>query len=99
MSFVDSVISGDAEVEEISEWVAEWHDSGGVSGPLRTYLGFSWHEYAVWVLKGEALEYIVGARRAGVDFNEYLASLKDGDLVAAELFPISELHKGDVGPE
>ena len=95
---MDRVLAGSAEADDIDDYVAEWH-SGDSELSLDHFLGLSWHEYAVWALDGNAINFIIAARRAGVDFNEYMARLKDDSDLAASIFKLSELHKDSTGPD
>lgn len=65
MTFIDMVLSQDAEPTEIDDFIQRWHD-GDDTRPLPAALGMSDDEYALWVEEPEALELIFKARTAGM---------------------------------
>jgi hypothetical protein len=94
MNFIDGVLAGKVSTDEIGDYRDRW-DEVHQGVPFHTFLGLSWYEYAMWVGNGEALEYIVGARRAGVDLHGYLAQLRYSDPTADPLYQLSEIYQED----
>lgn len=70
-SFIDLCLSGECLLEDIHDFIDEWHD-GDYPNELHEFLGMSWDEYSRWVSNSYILPYIVKARRDGVDFKTVL---------------------------
>ncbi|GAA3145055.1 hypothetical protein [Streptomyces echinatus] len=65
-TFVDRVMSGQALLMDIDDYVDEWHDSSDDLGPLHQFLGLTDVEYSLWVERPESIRFIIAARRTGV---------------------------------
>lgn len=73
MSFVDLCLTGDLLIEDIDDYVLEWHESrAGADQELHEFLGMTWDEYLVWSTNPSMLSYILSARKHGVSFQEEL---------------------------
>lgn len=72
-SFIDQVISGDALLEDIDDFVDEWHD-GDSNISLNEFLGLSKDEYQAWILNEEVLPLIIKARVENRDALELIRS-------------------------
>jgi len=81
-TFVDACLSGAAFLDDIDDWVDQWHDDPSVDLPLDDYLGFTSNEGALWAEKPQSLRFIIAARRNSVPVSEVLAS-RDDFAVAA----------------
>ena len=64
-TFLEMVLSGDLQSEDIDDFIDRWHE-GGDTGTLAESLGMSDDEYALWVIKSDALDLIIEARSAGM---------------------------------
>lgn len=60
-NFIDMYRMGDAQAEDIDDFIDEWHDHPG-SVPLYTFLGMTREEYASWVEDAASLPDILKAR-------------------------------------
>ena len=61
-SFVEQILSGAAEPDDINDFVEQWH-TRQPSGGLAEFLGFTAAEYARWVEEPESLEALLDERR------------------------------------
>ena len=50
-------------LDEIDDYVDQWHARSGGGEPLHKYLGMEKSEYERWVADPDALPYIIKARR------------------------------------
>ena len=64
-TFLEMVLSGGAQPEDIDDFVDRWHEDSD-SRTLSESLGMSDDEYALWVEKSDALGLIIEARTAGM---------------------------------
>lgn len=62
-SFVELCLEGDALMDEIDDYVAEWHRSSSKLSDIHQFLGMTRDEYALWVSEPDSLAYIVAAHR------------------------------------
>ena len=63
-SFIEKCINGDASLDEIDDYIDEWHDSDSTNDlELHEFLGMSWEEYSLWAIKPSLLEEIVNERK------------------------------------
>ena len=70
-SFIEKCINGDASLDEIDNYIDEWHDSDSTNDlELHEFLGMSWEEYSLWAVKPKFLAWIINARRKGVISSE-----------------------------
>lgn len=67
-TFIDDVLAGRAQVEDIHDYIDRWHeapaDSSAAAMKLHEFLGMSWDEYRQWGEEPETLLSMVAARRA-----------------------------------
>jgi hypothetical protein len=61
-NFVQLCLDGNALLEEIYDFVDEWHENPR-GEELHKYLGMTKEEYALWVQVPDLLSYIIKARR------------------------------------
>ncbi|TCC64755.1 hypothetical protein E0H73_10375 [Kribbella pittospori] len=85
-TFVSACLSGSALLDDVDDWVDEWHESDGRTdtGPLSLdeFLGFEPSEGALWAEKPESLRFIVAAHRYGRPVEELLQSRDEFALAA-----------------
>jgi hypothetical protein len=87
-TFVDACLAGNALLDEIDDWVDQWHDLGDDDPrSLNEYLGFSSPEGELWVRDAFAVRYIIAARRRNVPVENLLANKKDFALAARSSDP------------
>ena len=72
-SFIEKCINGDASLDEIDDYINEWHDSDLSNGiELHEYLGMTWKEYSIWAIKPSFLAEIVNSRKQEVDAQKFV---------------------------
>ena len=68
-SFIEKCINGDASLDEIDDYIDEWHDSDSdINLELHEFLGMSWEEYSLWAVKPSLLAEILNHRKQDVVF-------------------------------
>lgn len=70
-NFIDLCLKGEVLLEEIDDWVDEWHDTPQ-EAELHDFLGMNWDEYSSWVSMPEILPLILAAHETNQDFNKLL---------------------------
>ena len=61
-TFIEMCLRSEALLDEIEDYVGEWHDKGGLGLELHEFLGMDEHEYALWMRDESVLPYILTAR-------------------------------------
>jgi hypothetical protein len=74
-NFIDLCLRGEVLMEEIDDWVDEWHDSPQEQ-ELYEFLGMNWDEYSSWVSIPETLPVIVTAHKENRNFMEMLVEFQ-----------------------
>ena len=67
--FITDCLTGDALLEEIDDYIDNWHDSQSELS-LQDFLGMTTCEYGSWVANPSCLPWIVIARRHSTPFTE-----------------------------
>lgn len=80
-TFVHECLSGRALLDDVDDWIDEWHDSDSDLS-LDSFLGFSADEGALFAERPEALRFIVAARRQNLPVAKVLAT-RDNYALAA----------------
>lgn len=80
MNFIDDVITGEALIEEIDNYIDMWHD-GDSELEIYEFLGMTQREYRLWVEDNSILKEIVKCHVNGKDIediitNQYYAEQK-----------------------
>ena len=57
-TFVDKCIDGEAFVENIDDYITEWHESNSKL-PIHKYLGLTKYEYGVWITHPHTIKNII----------------------------------------
>lgn len=70
-NFIENCLTGDAQLDEIDDYIDRWHEGQSVL-PLHTYLGMSQAEYAAWIESPDRLSEIIAVRKAGHKDTKYL---------------------------
>ncbi|MFC9226370.1 hypothetical protein ACFT8W_37540 [Streptomyces hygroscopicus] len=84
-SFVSAALSGRASVDDLDDYIDDWHDEGS-DLPLYEYLGMTRDEYRLCTERPEALRLILSARKKGRPFTEEIkaaATAQSGYALAA----------------
>ncbi|GGJ88958.1 hypothetical protein GCM10010123_18170 [Pilimelia anulata] len=73
-TFVDSCLAGAAFLDEIDDYVDQWHDNAELhsSMTLAQHLGMTSAEYRLWVERPESLRFILAAHRDRVEVGTLL---------------------------
>lgn len=58
-TFVDAYLNNEVKVEQIDDFIDNWHKNRDIKIPLAEYLGFTEQEYAWWVREDDILLYIL----------------------------------------
>ncbi|MER5844924.1 hypothetical protein ABT099_32520 [Streptomyces prasinus] len=91
MTFVDDVLQGRADIDDIDEYRESWNSSAVKD--LHDYLGLLWPEYAMWVEEGQVvLEYVIKARQERLDLRSYLVRNRQQDPASEELWRLAERY-------
>jgi hypothetical protein len=61
-SFVERALAGEVTIDEIDDFVDDWHDNPG-DLPLYEHLGFTKDEYALWLKSPDSLPLILSSRK------------------------------------
>lgn len=80
-NFIDLCSFGEVLLEEIDDWVDEWHKSSQEQ-ELHQYLGMDWAEYSSWITMPEILPFIVTAHRENRTFTELMEEFQALPLAA-----------------
>lgn len=80
MTFVEKVLAGEEFVDQIDEYVTEWHSSPQHSA-LHAFLGLTRDEYGLWVEQPDSLHSILFARKNGAPIKSF--DWDDAHLLAA----------------
>ncbi len=78
-NFVKDVINADALLEQIDDYIEQWHESD-TDLSIHDYLGMTEEEYFLWVEADFYLKYIIEAHEKNKNINEVL---KDEYTLAA----------------
>lgn len=60
-TFMDAVAAGTATLDQVDDWVEEWHQ--GRRPTLRSVLGLTDAEYSRWVMDAASFEAIAAERK------------------------------------
>lgn len=80
-TFVAACLSGSALLDDIDDWVDEWHEAPEGLG-LDDFLGFTHEEGKLWAERPESLRFIVAAHRYNTPVETILQSRDDFALAA-----------------
>lgn len=86
LKFMEACLEGDALLEEIDDYIDEWHESDSKE-ELHDYLGMTFEEYGIWVENGSMLKTIFYARDIGKSITEYIKENDVQKLVARASTP------------
>lgn len=53
-NFMDEVLAGRTALNEVDDWVDQWHDDETIKCGLRAHLGLEQAEYEEWTAKGNS---------------------------------------------
>ena len=77
LTFIEGVLSGDYLINEIDDFVDEWHDSDGDKS-LSEFLGMTEEEYKLWVTKGDSsLKAIIFSRVNQISLDSFFQNPSD----------------------
>jgi siroheme synthase (precorrin-2 oxidase/ferrochelatase) len=70
-NFIEKCINADALLEEIDDFIDEWHESDS-DITIYEFLGMSQKEYRMWVENDDVLKYIIMAHIQQKDIDDIL---------------------------
>lgn len=70
-NFVNDVINADALLEQIDDYVEQWHETD-TELSVYDYLGMTEEEYFLWVEADFYLKYIINAHERNMNINDVL---------------------------
>lgn len=73
MNFIDDVITGEALIEEIDNYIDRWHD-GDSELEIYEFLGMTQIEYRLWVEDNSILKEIVKCHVNGKDIEDIITN-------------------------
>ncbi len=85
-NFIENVINADALLDEIDDYIAQWHDAD-TDLSVYDYLGMTEQEYFLWLENDFYLKYIVSAHEQNVDIQDLLKSEYTTKLAARATSP------------
>ena len=89
-NYIEDVLSGTAELEEIDKYVDFWH-SHDTGNTLREFLGMAPDEYEEWMKQGNVvLRDILRCRMDMISFSRYLA-MPTEERIAARSYSIEQI--------
>lgn len=80
-NFMLMCLNGEVLLEEVDDFVDEWHKSKGEI-PLYRYLGMKKSEYSLWVSDPDVLPFIVAAHRQNKDVGDVIEEFNSLPLAA-----------------
>lgn len=86
MNFVDLCMRGEALADEIDNYVDVWHE-GGTGVSLPEFLGLTRDEYALWVERPEALNFVLDTRRRNRSLEDVHSTSEAYELAVLSLAP------------
>ena len=94
--FLDDVLAGFAEPDDIDGYVDAWHEapdgSPAAKHELHEHLGLTWDEYRLWVERPESIRFTIAAHKTKVPIERLLRSV-DSVGAAARTTDASEAAK------
>lgn len=90
MTFIDLCVHGDVLLDDIDNFVQEWH-SKSTNSKLHEFLGMTQDEYSLWVADSNALAFIVTAHKRKIHINEMIREIETLPLAARTSDPIKAL--------
>ncbi len=75
-NFINDCINADALLEEIDDYVKEWHDSD-TEMTIHEFLGMTQEEYFLWVENDCILKYIIKAHTESKNINDILKEVSE----------------------
>lgn len=78
-NFINKCLSGDAFLDEIDDYIDEWHD-GNSNLLLNEFLGMTEEEYNYFAMDEDVLPFIIKSHRFKKSINETISSSKEDEL-------------------
>lgn len=73
MDFISSCLAGEAFMDEIDDYIAQWHSGlAGKNQELHEFLGMSWEEYSLWATRPSILSAILDSKIRHISLDEEL---------------------------
>ncbi len=81
-TFMDALLSGEALVQDVDDWIDVWHDGPDHGVELHEFLGMSWEEYRLFVERPESLRFTLAARKTNQPVADILAGVRTAGAAA-----------------
>jgi hypothetical protein len=73
MTFISNCLAGKAFMDEIDDYIAQWHSGlDGKNQELHDFLGMSWEEYSLWATRPSILSAILNSKIRHISLDEEL---------------------------
>ena len=73
MTFISNCLAGEAFMDEIDDYIAQWHSGlAGKNQELHEFLGMSWEEYSLWATRPSILSSILNSKIRHISLDEEL---------------------------
>ena len=73
MDFISSCLAGEAFMDEIDDFIEQWHSGlAGKNQELHEFLGMSWEEYSLWATRPSILSAILNSKIRHISLDEEL---------------------------
>lgn len=86
LKFMDACIEGEALLEDIDDYIDEWHESDSQE-EIYEFLGMTFDEYAIWVENDSMLKTIFYSREIGQSITDLIQENDVQKLVARAATP------------
>jgi len=71
-TFISQCIEGTVLLDDIDDYIDEWHDTEPQVEKLHDFLGMTWDEYSMWVADPDILPYIVTSHKDNLSLEALL---------------------------
>lgn len=90
-NFIEDCLSGEAFLDEIDNYVKEWHEDESIDCDLDEYIGLTEYESEKWMQEGnDILRDILYCRRHKISYEDYELMTSD-KKIAARSYNIDEV--------
>lgn len=92
-NFIADVLEEGVMLDEIEDYVEEWHTSDTLEMTLQEFIGLDDYEYEIWLKEGDdILRDILYCRRHGLKLKEYY-SMSSGEKIAARSYDLETVKE------
>ena len=92
-NFISDVLEEGVMLDEIEDYVKEWHDSVDIKMTLQEFIGLDNYEYEIWLIEGDdILRDVLYCRRHGLKLKDYY-EMSSGDKIAARSYDLNAIKE------